>query len=111
MLGLRLNIPAPVIVHKDGAGIAPAALPLRFIPYHELADTALVDTVHGWLVIDRPLPAFPNTVQFAMWDVFTVRKPFRFRAALPYLEHFAGGRTFFLTDRRFRSSAFNSAGR
>ena len=58
----------------------------------------------------RALPAFPNTVQFAMWDVFTVRKPFRFRAALPYLEHFAGGRTFFLTDRRFRSSAFNSAG-
>ena len=39
----------------------------------------------------RALPAFPNTVQFAMWDVFTVRKPFRFRAALPYLEHFAGG--------------------
>ena len=55
MPGLRLNIPAPVIVHKGGAGIAPATLPLGFVPYHELADTALVDTIHRWLVIDRRL--------------------------------------------------------
>ena len=43
----------------------------------------------------RVLPAFPNTVQLAVWNFFAVREPFQFGTALPYIEYFAGGRSGF----------------